>query len=157
MSQLKKQLLDPCVGREILSCPLRMSIVKCWPTLWNNCKGGLTTYFKATHIIATISRINVQCPSLHEIEIAIGKKNVGIVAGIDGIMADMLKADSKVVAQIIYSLFKNIWINEKFPGERKHNWRGIMLLCAPMKILRHIILDRISLGSTPLFTINRRD
>jgi hypothetical protein len=80
-------------------------------------------------------------------------------AGIDGIPAEIQKADLNITADALLSLFHNIWTSESIPDECKRvvivkiskkgnlsnckNWRGINLLCVASKVFCKIILSRI--------------
>ena len=83
-----------------------------------------------------------------------------MAAGPDGIPPEALKADVQTSTEMIHPLLMKIWKkNEQIPVEWKkaylvnlpkkgdlsscNNWRGIMLLSIPCKILTRIILERI--------------
>ena len=103
--------------------------------------------------------INTNHPSKEEILTAIKELKNGKAPGIDGIPAEVLKADSGTMAEMLYPLFRDIWNGESFPKEwlegvivkiakkgnlsECNNWRGINLLCAPSKIFNRVILNRI--------------
>jgi hypothetical protein len=83
----------------------------------------------------------------------------GKAAGADNIPAEVLKADPYMSADILLSLFQDIWQKEKVPKERKEgiiinvpkkgdlsqcrNWRGVTLLPVISKIFNKILLERI--------------
>ena len=109
----------------------------------------------------TTEDLNINCGriSKEEIKRAIKKLKLGKAPGIDNIPSDVLKADIGATTDVLYSLLNEIWGKEKIPTEWKtgmlvtipkkgnlsecKNWRGIMLLSVPSKILCHIILDRM--------------
>ena len=75
----------------------------------------------------------------------------GKAAGPDGIPPEALKADVQTSTEMIHPLLMKIWETEQIPEEWKkgylvklpkkwdlsscNNWRGIMLLSIPSKIL----------------------
>ena len=77
--------------------------------------------------------------------------------GPDNILAEALKADVETSSQMLYDLFGRIWKKEDVPGEWKEghllkipqkgnlilcdNYRGIMPLSVPGKILNQVILQ----------------
>jgi hypothetical protein len=83
----------------------------------------------------------------------------GKAAGADNILAEVLKADPYMSADILLSPFQVIWQKEKLPKDWKEgiiikipkkgdlsqcrNWRGITLLAVISKIFNKIILERI--------------
>ena len=105
--------------------------------------------------------IQVNCGriSKEEIKRAIKKLKLGKAPGFDNIPPDILKADVSATAELLYGLLNKIWDTEEIPSEWKagllvklpkkgnlsdyKNWRGIMLLSIPIKVLCRIILDRI--------------
>ena len=105
--------------------------------------------------------LNINCGriSKEEIKRAIKKLKLGKAPGIDNIPSDVLKADIVATTNVLYSMLNEIWDKEEIPTEWKtgmlvtipkkgnlsecKNWRGIMLLSVPSKILCRIILDRI--------------
>lgn len=109
--------------------------------------------------VPRIQRVNTAAPTVREIEEAILSMKDNKAPGIDQITAEMLKADSQLSAQTLYPVFKHIWENETFPEDWMQgilvkvpkkgnpsdcdNWRGIMLLCCPVKIFCRVILNRI--------------
>ncbi len=90
--------------------------------------------------------------------------------GCDNIPPDVLKADITATIDVLYGLLNEIWIKEEVPTDWRRglivtipkkanlsecrNWRGIMLLSVPSKILCRIILDRIQ---EPLDRIFRKE
>lgn len=106
-----------------------------------------------------IQRINSSPPTLSEIEVAIKSMRANKAPGIDQIAAEMLKADSHLSAAALHPIFHKIWIDETFPSDwlqgilikvpkkgdlsECDNWRGIMLLCVPIKVFCKVLLTRI--------------
>ncbi len=104
-------------------------------------------------------RIKTDPPSKAEIVQALKEMKNNKAAGIDGIPAEILKADLNVTAEALMPLFTDIWTSENIPDERKRgvivkipkkgdlsnckNWRGINLLCVASKVFCKIILTRI--------------
>ena len=103
--------------------------------------------------------INTDPPPIGEIKEAIrGLKN-NKSAGPDNIVAEILKADLEETAKILKPLIDQIWHSEVFPDDWRNghltvlpkkgdltkcgNYRGIMLLSVPGKVLSRIILSRI--------------
>lgn len=109
--------------------------------------------------VPRIQRVNTAAPSVREIEEAILSMKDNKAPGIDQITSEMLKSDSKLSAKTLYPVFKNIWENEVFPEDWMQgilvkvpkkgnlsecdNWRGIMLLCCPVKVFCRVLLNRI--------------
>ena len=108
-----------------------------------------------------IEDLNIICGriSKEEIKRDIKKLKLGKASGIDNIPSDVLKADIGATTDVLYSLINKIYYKEEIPTEWKmgmlvtipkkgnlsecKNWRGIMLLSVPSKILCRIILDRM--------------
>ena len=83
----------------------------------------------------------------------------GKAAGPVGIPAEALKADIDTATDILHNLFAKIWEEEKEPADWREglviklpkkgdlrdcsNYRGIMPLSVPGKVLNRVILDRI--------------
>ncbi|KAL6479464.1 hypothetical protein MHYP_G00128970 [Metynnis hypsauchen] len=104
-------------------------------------------------------RVNTNSPTKAEIIEAIKSLKNGKAAGPDGIPPEALKADAKTTAEILHPLLQKIWEQEKVPADWKlgylvklpkkgdlsqcSNWRGIMLLSIPSKVLTRIILERL--------------
>ena len=103
--------------------------------------------------------INTNLPSKTEIVKAISSLKSEKVAGLDGIPPEALKADIQISAEMLYSLLCKIWEQKRVPDDWKrghlvklpkkgnfsscNNWRGIMLLSIPGKILNRIILEKL--------------
>lgn len=108
--------------------------------------------------VPRIQRVNSAAPSIREIEAAIRSMKSNKAPGIDRITAEMLKADTNLSAKSLHPIFTKIWENEEFPEDwlqgllikvpkkgdlsECDNWRGIMLLCVPVKILCKVLLNR---------------
>ena len=89
----------------------------------------------------------------------------GKVARLDGIPAEAIKADNETTTSVLHSLFGKIWEKEevlaqwregivvKLPkkGDLRdcNNYRGIMLLSVPSKVLNRIILERVREAVNP--------
>ena len=98
-------------------------------------------------------------PSLEEIKLALKTLKNNKAAGPDNIPAEVLKADTEITAKSFLPLIHKIWNNEICPEDwinghitilpkkcdltQCGNYRGIMLLSVPGKILSRIILSRI--------------
>lgn len=94
-----------------------------------------------------------------EIQKAIQQLKNGKAMGIDGIPAELLKADSETSTEILIGLINKIWNEEKLPEEwqqgiivkipkkgdhtKCENWRAITLLSVISKVMARIILERI--------------
>ena len=103
--------------------------------------------------------INTNPPSKAEISKAIKSLKSGKAAGPDGIPPEALKADVQTSTEMLHPLLSKIWEQEQVPEEWKrghlvklpkkgdlsscNNWRGIMLLSIPGKVLSRIILERL--------------
>jgi len=103
--------------------------------------------------------INTNPPTKSEIIKAIKSLKSGKAAGPDGIPPEALKADIPTSTEMLHPLLLKIWDQERVPEDWKkgylvklpkkgdlsccNNWRGIMLLSIPGKILTRIILDRL--------------
>ena len=98
-------------------------------------------------------------PSEEEIRSAIKAMKSGKAAGIDGIHAEMLKADIDIATKVFTNLFSKIWEKENIPedwakglivklpkkGDLQNcdNWRGITLLSIPSKVFCRVLLGRM--------------
>ena len=103
--------------------------------------------------------MNTNPPTKAEVSKAIKSLKSGKAAGPDGIPPEALKADVQTSTEMIHPLLMKIWESEQIPEEWKkgylvklpkkgdlsscNNWRGIMLLSVPSKILTRIILERL--------------
>ena len=104
-------------------------------------------------------QINCERPSKEEIMKAIKNLKDRKATGPDNIPAEAIKADKDISTELLYNLLGKIWEREEIPVEWKEghliklpkkgdmhectNYRGIMLLSVPGKILNRIILDRL--------------
>lgn len=107
----------------------------------------------------TILPINCDQPTKEEIQKAIKTLKNGKAAGPDGIPAEAIKADITTATDMLHSLFAKIWEKEEIPEEWREglivklpkkgdlrdcsNYRGIMLLSVPGKVLNRILLERM--------------
>ena len=97
-----------------------------------------------------------------EILKALKRLKNGKSGGIDGITAEILKADTPTTTKCLLKLFNMIWIGEEIPKDWNKgliikivkkgdttlcdNYRGITLLSVPSKIFTKIIIQRIQEG-----------
>jgi hypothetical protein len=109
--------------------------------------------------------ISCNRPSKAEIKAAIKKLKKGKAAGPDEIPAEALKGDLETTVEILYSLFGKIWEKEEIPKDWREgvviklpkkgdlrectNYRGIMLLSVPGKVLNRILLERMKEAVDP--------
>ena len=100
--------------------------------------------------------VSIYPPTKAEVSKAIKSFKSGKAAGPDGIPPEAQNADIQTSTEIIHPLLVKIWENEQIPDDWKkeylvklpkkgdlsscNNWRGIMLLSIPSKILTRIIL-----------------
>ena len=103
--------------------------------------------------------INTNPPTKAEIIKAIKSLKNGKAPGPDGIPPEALKTDPTAAAEMLHPFLAKIWEQEKVPADWKlghlvklpkkgdlsqcGNWRGIMLLSIPSKVLTRIILERL--------------
>jgi hypothetical protein len=103
--------------------------------------------------------ISIRPFSKREIVNSIKAMKNGKAAGADNIPAEVIKADPYMSADILLSLFQDIWQKEKFPKKWKEgitikvpkkgdlspcrNWRVVTLLAVISKTFNKIILGRI--------------
>ncbi len=103
--------------------------------------------------------IDTNPPTLVEIKEAIKTLKNNKAAGPDNIPAEVLKADPNLTAEALHPLLNEVWNQENFPSDWKNghltvlpkkgdltkceNYRGIMLLSVPGKIMSKIILNRM--------------
>ena len=104
--------------------------------------------------------INTDPPTLSEVKVAIKAMKSGKAGGLDGVTADMLKAEDVMTPILLRSILERIWNSEETPeswttglivklpkkGDLSdcNNWRGITLLSITSKILSRIVHRRIS-------------
>ena len=109
--------------------------------------------------------INCNKPTKTEIKKAIMSLKNGKAAGPDDIPAEAIKADPETATNMLYTLFTKIWEREEIPAEWKEgiiiklpkkgdlrecsNYRGIMLLSVPGKVLNRILLERMKEAVDP--------
>ena len=109
-----------------------------------------------------VLQINCETPSKADIEKAIRHMKRGKASGPDKIPAEAIKADIETSTEILHVLLGKIWEQEEIPTEWKqgsllkfpkkgdmqdcNNYRGIMLLSVPGKVLNRVILDRLKTG-----------
>ena len=107
----------------------------------------------------TLLVVDTSRPSVAEIENAITRLKNGKAPGPDGIPPEALRADVTTSANILYRLLGLVWDKEELPRDWREgylvklpkkgnlqeckNYRGIMLLSIPGKIMSRIILDRL--------------
>ena len=94
--------------------------------------------------------INTSPPTHEEVKCATQAMKGGKAAGIDAVLAKMLKADLTTSTKVLTELFRNIWDKETIPDDwdkglfvklpkksnlqNCDNWRGITLLSIPTKV-----------------------
>ncbi|KAK2183596.1 hypothetical protein NP493_305g00028 [Ridgeia piscesae] len=109
-----------------------------------------------------VLQINCERPSKAEIEKAVHHMKRGKASGPDKIPAEAIKAGIETSTEILHDLFGKIWEQEEIPTEWKEgylvklpkkgdmqdckNYRVIMLLSVPGKVLNRVILDRLKTG-----------
>ena len=109
--------------------------------------------------------ISCDKPSKTEIKKAIMTLRSGKAAGPDEIPAEAIKADIQTAVQMLYSLFSKIWEKEEVQAQWKEgiiiklpkkgdlrdcsNYRRIMLLSTPGKVLNRILLERMKEAVDP--------
>ena len=109
--------------------------------------------------------ISCDKPPKTEIKKAIMTLRSGKAAGPDEIPAEAIKADIETAVQMLYSPFSKIWEEEEVPAQWKEgiiiklpkkgdlrdcsNYRGIMLLSTPGKVLNRILLERMKEAVDP--------
>ena len=110
----------------------------------------------------TVLQVNCEKPSKAEIEKAIHHMKRGKASGPDKIPAEAIKADIENSTEILNYIIGKIWEQEEIPTEWKEgylvklpmkgdmqpcqNYRGIMLLPVPGKVLNRVILDTLKTG-----------
>jgi hypothetical protein len=108
--------------------------------------------------VPRVQRVSSSPPSIEEIEKAIKSMKSNKAPGYDQITSEMLKADVELSAQALHPIFEKIWETEEFPedwlkgilvkvpkkGDLSNcdNWRGIMLICIPVKVFCKVLLNR---------------
>ena len=110
----------------------------------------------------TFLDIDVSPPSELEVRASIRNLKNGKACGIDGISAEMLKADLDTSSKILTTFFRSVWDSNAIPEDWSKglivklpkkgniqfcdNWRGITLLSVPSKVFCRILLRRIDLA-----------
>nr|KAG5706977.1 hypothetical protein BaRGS_019582 [Batillaria attramentaria] len=108
---------------------------------------------------AQLLDISTNPPTKTEIIKAIKSLKSGKAAGPDGIPPEALKADIQTSTDMLHPLLRKIWESESVPQDWKKghlvklpkkgdlsscsNWRAIILLSIPGKVLTRIILERL--------------
>ena len=118
-------------------------------------------------ILPAETELPISCdkPSKTEIKKAIMTLRSGKAAGPGEIPAEAIKADIETAVQMLYSLFSKIWQKEEVPAQWREgiimklpkkgdlrdcsNYRGIMLLSTPGKVLNRILLERMKEAVDP--------
>jgi len=106
-----------------------------------------------------LANIEITPPTIEEIKNATILLKDKKAAGVDGIPAEFLKANTELTSSLLFPLFQKIWEEEMYPSEWKegvivkipkkgnlsncNNWRGLTLLSVFSKIMARIILERI--------------
>ena len=109
--------------------------------------------------------ISCDKPTKAEIKKAIMTLRSGKAAGPGEIPAEAIKADMETVTNMLHSLFSKIWEKEEVPAQWKggiviklpkkgdlrdcNNYRGIMLLSVPDKVLNRVLLERMKEAVDP--------
>ena len=117
--------------------------------------------------------ISVENTSKEDIKKAIRTLKNGKAAGPDGIPAEAIKADIDTATDILHNLFAKIWDEEKVPADWREglvikfpkkgdlrdccNYKGIMLLSDPGKVLNRVILDRVKDAVDPQLRDHKLD
>ena len=107
-----------------------------------------------------VLEISTEPPTLTEVKVALQNMKNGKAAGIDGITADMLKAEDVMTPKLLRDILEKIWQSEEVPKSwttgmivklpkkgnltNCNNWRGITLLSVTSKILSRIIHKRLA-------------
>jgi hypothetical protein len=104
-----------------------------------------------------LSRITIDPSSKGEVKKAILSMNVNKAPGIEGLTAEILKADIDTTVEMLHPVLIKVWESETLPEDWNtgcmiplpkkgdisvcDNWRGITLLSVPSSILTHIIMN----------------
>ena len=113
--------------------------------------------------VPELKEINTKPTSKGEVKNAISFVKNGKAAGVDNIVAELLKADIKTTTQKLRGVIQMIWKNEAMPhewlkglivkmpkkGNLKEctNWRGITLLVIASKVLGKILIESLKNGA----------
>ena len=105
-------------------------------------------------------QVNIAKPTKDEVRKAIRTLKNGKSAEPDGIPAEALKADLSTSTNMLYEIIENMWEEEEIPKEwkegylvklpkkgnlRECNYRGMMFLSVPGKVLNRIILEMLKM------------
>jgi len=106
-----------------------------------------------------LANIEITASSIEEIKNATILLKDKKAAGVDGIPAELLKANTELTRSLLFPFFQKIWEEEMYPREWKegiivkspkkgnlfncNNWRGLTKLSVFSKIMARIILERI--------------
>ncbi|XP_047111837.1 uncharacterized protein LOC124788611 [Schistocerca piceifrons] len=98
--------------------------------------------------------INLQCPTMDEIRIALKTLKNTKAPGLDNIAPELLKADIESTVKMLHPSLKHIWLEEKSLKEWENglvvelpkkgnlsdcnNWRGITLLSVPTRFITFV-------------------
>ena len=111
--------------------------------------------------VPEIEEISTRPISKGEVKNAISSLKNGKAAGVDNIVAELLKADIKRTTQKLHQVIQMIWENEVMPHEwlkglivklpkkgnlKCTNWRGITRLVRASKVLGKILIERSKSG-----------
>ena len=104
--------------------------------------------------------INIDASTMEEVKAAIKEMKSGKAAGVDGVTAEMLKAEETETPRLLTEIFINIWESEetsetwktglivKLPKKGDlsdcDNWRRITLLSLTSKVFNKIIYKRLA-------------
>ena len=102
--------------------------------------------------------IAIDPPTEEEIKQAMKTLKNGKAAGVDGVTAEMLRAEEAMTPRLLAEMFQKIWEDESAPDTWKtglklpkkgnlsdcNNWRGITLLSLTSKIFSKVIHIRLS-------------
>ena len=110
-------------------------------------------------LASEVLEVNCERPDREEIRKAISLLKTGKAPGPDEIPAEAIKADMDTSIEMLYDLIWKIWDTEEIPigwkagylvkipkkGDLQEcrNYRGIMLLSVPGKVINRIILERL--------------
>ena len=110
-------------------------------------------------LASEVLEVNCERPDREEIRKAISLLKTGKAPGPDEIPAEAIKADMETSIEMLYDLIGKIWDTDAIPIGWKEgylvkipkkgdlheckNYRGIMLLSVPGKVLNRIILERL--------------
>ena len=112
-------------------------------------------------LASEVLEANCERPDREEIRKAISLLKTGRAPGPDEIPAEPIKADMETSIKMLYDLIGKIWDTDETPIGRKKwylvnipkkgdlqeckNYRGIMVLSAPGKVLHRIIFEKLKM------------